>query len=58
MLYGAEGGCCLFAGATDSINVDPRKTPSRMSFYGGIKARGALLIENERVGILYLRFNR
>lgn len=57
MLYGTESGCCLFAGAADSINVDPRKPLSRMSFYRGIKARGALLIENERVGTLYLRFN-
>ena len=56
-LYGGDRGCCYFAGAADSIDVDARKPLSRMSFYRGIRARGALLIENERVGTLYLRFN-
>jgi hypothetical protein len=51
-LYGGDRGCCYFAGAADSIDVDPRKPLSR-----GIRARGALLIENERMGTLYLRFN-
>ena len=58
MLYGAERDCCLFAGAVESIDVDPRKPMFRTSFYRGIKAKGALLIENQRVGTLYLRFSR
>jgi hypothetical protein len=56
-LYGRGPGCCYFAGAADSVHVDPRKPLSRMSFYRGARARGALLIENERVGTLYLRFH-
>ena len=55
-LYGRDLSCCYFAGAADSIAIDPHKPVSHVSFYRGVKARGALLIENERVGTLYLRF--
>jgi hypothetical protein len=56
-LDGTERGCCYFPGAADSINIDTRKPLSRVSFYRGVRARGALLIENERVGTFYLRFH-
>jgi hypothetical protein len=49
--------CCFFAGAADSIRIDPHQALSRVSFFKGVRARGALLIENERVGTLYLRFH-
>ena len=50
-------GCCFFAGAADAIRIEPHQALSRVSFYKGVRARGALLIENERVGTLYLRFH-
>lgn len=56
-LYGRGLSCCYFAGAADSIDIDPRKPLSGISFYRGARARGGLFIENERVGTLYLRFN-
>jgi hypothetical protein len=56
-MYGNEVGCCFFAGAADSIKIDTRQALSRVPFYKGVKARGALLIENELVGTLYLRFH-
>src|SRR5882724_9166136 len=56
-LYGGGLSCCYFAGAADSITIDPRKPLSRVSFFKGARARGGLFIENERVGTLYLRFH-
>jgi hypothetical protein len=51
-----DPGCCYFSDGDRSISIDPHHPPSRMSFYRGIEAKGAMLIENERVGMLYLRF--
>jgi hypothetical protein len=56
-LYGRDLSCCYFTGAADSIDIDPRKPLSGMSFYRGGRATGGLFIENERVGTLYIRFN-
>jgi hypothetical protein len=56
-LDGGDLSCCYFDGATDSIAVDPRKPVSRVTFFKGGRARGALFIENERMGTLYLRFD-
>lgn len=55
-LYSGDLSCCYFAGAADSIAVDPRKPVSRVPIFKGASARGGLYIENERVGTLYLRF--
>ena len=56
-LYGGGLSCCYFAGAGDSITIDPRISLSRVPFFKGAGARGGLYIENERVGTLYLRFH-
>jgi len=56
-LRGGDLSCCYFDGAADSIAIDPRKPLSRVPFFKGARARGALFIENERVGTLYLRFD-
>ena len=49
--------CCFFADAADSIKIDLHQKLSRVPFFRGVRARGALLIENERVGTLYLKFH-
>ena len=56
-LYGRDLSCCYFEAAADSITIDPRLPLSRVPFFKGSRARGALFIENERVGTLYLRFH-
>ena len=56
-LYGGDLSCCYFAYAADSIAIDPHKPLSRVPFFKGARARGGLFIQNERAGILYLRFH-
>lgn len=56
-LSGYELGCCYFADASDSITVPSSNSPSRVPLFKGMRARGALFIENQRVGTLYLRFH-
>jgi hypothetical protein len=56
-LDGSDLSCCLFAGAADSITVNLRRPLSRVPFFKGIRAKGGLFIENERAGMLYIRFN-
>lgn len=48
--------CCYFAGAADSITVDPQKSLSRVPFFSGQPARGYLLPQNDYAGTLYLKF--
>ena len=55
-MHGRDISCCYFAGAADSITVDPQKPLSRVLFFSGEPARGGLYIENEYAGTLYLRF--
>jgi hypothetical protein len=55
-LYGKDISCCYFAGAADSITVDPQKPLSRVLFFSGEPARGYLLPQNEYAGMLYLKF--
>jgi hypothetical protein len=55
-LEAGELGCCYFANTTSSIVIDPRKTLSRVPLFRGRGPRGALFIENEPAGNLYLRF--
>jgi hypothetical protein len=56
-LYGGDLSCCYFADAADSIAIDTHERLSRVPFFKGDRARGALFIQNERVGTLYLRFH-
>lgn len=55
-LDGDNLDCCYFAGPVSSIVVGAEK-PSHVPLYKGMGPRGALFIENQRVGALYLRFN-
>jgi hypothetical protein len=55
-LDGRDITCCYFAGAADSITVDPQKPLSRVPFFSGQPARGYLLPQNEYAGTLYLKF--
>jgi hypothetical protein len=56
-LYSGDPGCCYFSGGAGSITIDPRTPLSRIPLFKGARARGGLYIENQRVGILYLRFH-
>jgi len=56
-LSGNDEGCCYFRGAADAVFVDRRKPLSRVPFFRGSRPRGGLFVENERAGILYLRFS-
>ena len=56
MLDGDNLDCCYFEGPARSVVVDPEK-PNRVPLYKGMGPRGALFIENQRVGVLHLRFN-
>ena len=55
-IYGDEFGCCYFEGATPSTVIDAGRTTSQLPIFRGREARGAVFIENEHVGVLYLRF--
>jgi hypothetical protein len=52
-----ERSCCYFAGGRPSVTVDGRAPLSTLSFFKGAAPRGGLFIQNERAGLLYLRFN-
>jgi hypothetical protein len=55
-LDGDKIGCCYFTGAADSTVV-AAPAAARLPFFKGVRARGGLFIQNERVGTLYLRLN-
>jgi hypothetical protein len=55
-LYGRDLSCCYFADAARSITIDPHEPLSRVPFFSGRPAQGALFIQNEYAGTLYLRF--
>ena len=57
-MYGNEADCCYFDGAAASIVITPGDKLSRLPIFFGRQAKGAFFIQNERVGILYLRFHR
>lgn len=57
-IYGDEADCCYFDGAAPSIEIIPGGKLSRLPIFRGRQAKGAFLIQNEHVGILYLRFHR
>lgn len=54
-LEGDNPGCCYFAGPSNSIVVDPKK-PNPAPLHKGMGPRGGLFVQNERVGVLYLKF--
>ena len=54
---GSDLSCCYFVGAADSLDVDTRQPLSRVGFFQGARARGALFIENKPMGTLFLRFS-
>jgi hypothetical protein len=56
-LSGGDLICCYFDGAVDSTVVARRDQLSRLPLFKGMRARGGLYIQNERVGSLYLRFH-
>jgi hypothetical protein len=51
-----EAGCCYFETAAPKIVIDLRDKLSPLPIFRGARARGALFIQNERVGTLHLRF--
>lgn len=51
-----QPGCCYFETAAPSIVIDLRDELSPLPIFRGARARGALFIQNERVGTLHLRF--
>ena len=57
-LYGNDSSCCYFTGAKDSKTIDVDGKLSKIPFYRGVPARGALFIQNEYVGALYIRIRR
>ena len=57
-MYGDEADCCYFDGAVPSIVIVPGGKLSRLPIYRGRQAKGAFFIQNEHVGILYLRIHR
>ncbi|MCP4618672.1 MAG: hypothetical protein GY844_19835 [Bradyrhizobium sp.] len=57
-MYGDEADCCYFDGAARSIVIVPGGKLSRLPIYLGRQAKGAFFIQNEHVGILYLRIHR
>jgi hypothetical protein len=54
---GSDLSCCYFVGAADSLDVDTHQPLSRVGFFEGARARGALFIENKPMGTLFLRFS-
>jgi len=54
---GSDLSCCYFVGAADSLDVDTHQPLSRVVFSQGARARGALFIQNQPMGTLFLRFS-
>ena len=52
-----ESGCCYFDYGASSKIIDPRNSLSKLTFFRGIPSGSAHLVENERVGTLYLKFH-
>jgi hypothetical protein len=48
--------CCYFADARSTGVIDTRTPLSRVPIFKGEGARGGLFIQNERLGVLYLKF--
>jgi hypothetical protein len=57
-MYGDQADCCYFDGAQRSLKISPGGKLSQLPIYRGREAKGAVFIQNEYVGILYLRIHR
>lgn len=56
-LSGRDLSCCYFEYGRDEISIDPREPLYRLPIFKGKKARGGMVVQNERVGDFYLRFH-
>jgi hypothetical protein len=55
-IYGHDIGCCYFWSGRDKAIIDPRDALHQLSIFKGAGERGGMVIENEYVGALYLKF--
>lgn len=55
-LSGDDLGCCYFGDGRDKISLDPREPLHRLPIFKGERERGGMVVQNEPVGELYLRF--
>jgi hypothetical protein len=56
-LENEDRSCCYFADGRRSVIVDGRAPLSRLPFFEGPVPRAGLFVQNEPVGILFLKFN-
>ncbi|CCE11309.1 hypothetical protein BRAS3843_670012 [Bradyrhizobium sp. STM 3843] len=57
LVLDGKNNCCLFDGATRRPSINPRQPGMRLRLFTGEAARGLEYVENEPIGLLYLRFN-
>lgn len=57
LVLDGSNSCCLFDGATRRPSVNPRQPSLRLRLFTGEAARGLEYIENEPIGVLYLKFD-
>lgn len=57
LVLDGKDSCCLFDGATRRPSVNPRQPSLRLRLFSGEAARGLEYIENEPIGVLYLKFD-
>ena len=55
-IYGHDIGCCYFGSGRDKVTIDPREAWHQLPIFKGARERGGMVIENEYVGALYLKF--
>jgi hypothetical protein len=56
-MQGDDPACCYFENGRSATVFDTRKPVSRVQVFKGMGSRGSLFIQNEHVGLLYLRFH-
>lgn len=56
-LSGRDVGCCYFRSGREKITVDPRKPLHQEPIFKGVGERRGMIIENEYVGALFLKFH-
>jgi len=52
-----QPGCCYFTDGVDSISLDPKLPFHHLDIFEGRARRRNELVENRRVGVLYLGFS-
>lgn len=55
-LHSRSRGCCTFEYGRDETAIDLRVALRQEPIFKGAKARGGMIVENKRVGSLYLKF--